>query len=208
MAAITKEKLPLIKQWYYGNRMSAHDIAQKLSVSLDAVYYFMRHHNLSRKTAAEANKDAFTRKPPSFEVRRRLTSAGEKLKTAGTVLYWAEGYKTEKASGLDFANSDPAMIALFLKALRTMFKLDENKFRAHLYCYTNQNMQQLIVFWSKLTHIPETRFSKPYVRKDSNPKNERKMRYGLLHIRYSDKKLLEEVLKLIEEQKKLAQVVP
>ena len=120
----------------------------------------------------------------------------------GAMLYWGEGYKGshESPAGLvDFANSDPEMIQMFLKFLRAVFYLDESKFRVYLYCHSNQNLKDIMDFWSNLTSIPITQFSKPYIKKDFGSK--RVMSHGLVHIRYYDKKLLLEIKKMIDSYK-------
>jgi len=127
------------------------------------------------------------------------TSRDSELKVAGAMLYWAEGYKgNEKnpADRIDFTNSDPDMISVFITFLRTVFKLDEKKFRILLYAYSDQNIDELIVFWSLHTRIPKEQFTKPYVRKDFRVGG-RKMKYGLVHIRYYDRRLLSELKKMI-----------
>lgn len=54
-------------------------------------------------------------------------------------------------------------------------------------------------FWSKLLRIPKSHFTKPYARKNFDPTKIGKMKYGLLHIRYYDKKLLDLVRLWISE---------
>ncbi len=116
------------------------------------------------------------------------------------MLYWGEGYKGNErlpAAGVDFANSDYRMILLFLKFLRSVFVLDEKRFRIYVYCYSNQNTEEIIQFWSKITKVPKTQFTKPYIRTDFKT-TANKMPYGLIHVRYSDKKLLLEIKSMIE----------
>ncbi len=180
-------------------------VAERLGVSPDAVTYFMRRNNLPRRNFSQINADRFAQKPPSFKIR---PDQDESLRSAGIALYWAEGYKSEKGCGVDFANSDPEMINVFMKFLRNSFELDESRLRVLLYCYSDQNISFLIRFWSKLTRIPEAQFTKPYVRREFRLDG-RKMPYGLIHVRYSDKKLLLAIKGLIREyQQKFAQVVP
>jgi len=78
---------------------------------------------------------------------------------------------------------------MFPKYLRSICHLDEKKFRVLLYCYANQDINNLIRYWSKLTKIPVNQFTKPYIRKYYNV-NGREKKYCLVHIRYIDKKLL------------------
>ena len=179
-------------------------VAKHYGVSIDAVVYVLRKTATPRRSLSEASRLLFDSKPASFS----LKSKGSKeLETIGTMLYWAEGYKTDKASGIDFANSNSFMVKLFITFLRDRYELDEKRFRAFIYCYSNQDPLALILFWSKLLKVPTSQFSKPYIRKDYR-KDGRKMKYGMIHIRYNDKKMLRDILDLIESyQSRYASVV-
>jgi len=199
MATLSLDALPYIKKLYYQKGLGAPKIADKLGVSLDAVYYFMRHNGLTRRSFSEENKLRFSRKKPTFRVKRRLSAKERELQVAGVMLYWAEGHQTSTVQIVDFANSKPDMIRLFLKFLRRVYRIDESKIRAYLYCYSNQNARTLIKFWSTTTKIPPQQFTKPYIRSDFNPAKIDRMPFGLLHVRYYDKKLLNLIRDLIKE---------
>ena len=188
MGAISVKKLSLVKRLYYRNFYGAKKIAQEMSVSIDAVYYFMRRNNLKRRSFSEENQLRFNRKKPSFKPKSRLSIRDEKLKALGVALYLGEGGKSQNWI-IDFSNSDPIIIKIFVKFLRDICGIRENKLRVLLYCYKNQNINELITFWNKITKISKSQFTKPYVRNDFNPNKENKMKFGLVHIRYSDKKL-------------------
>lgn len=191
MAAIKDDSLKMIKRLYYQKLLSMKEIGDKLGVPLDAVYYFMRHNNLKRRTYSDGNKVYFLKKEPSFQIKKNLSNADYKLKIIGTMIYWAEGAKIGGRSEIvDFANSNPAMVNVFMVFLRKICGVNESKLRILLYCYANQNVNDLINFWSKLTKIPKSQFTKPYVRDDFKKNKKNKMLYGLVHIRYGDKKLL------------------
>lgn len=190
MATIKNESLKIIKQFYYQNQLSMKEIGDKMGVSWHAVYYFMRRNNLKRRTFSEDNQIRFLKKTPSFQVKRNFSQFDCKLKIIGTMLYWAEGAKASSGKeSIDFVNSDPQMINLFMIFLRKICGVNESKLRILLYCYSNQNINKLINFWSKLTKIPKSQFTKPYVRKDFQKDKKHKMLNGLVHIRYGDKKL-------------------
>ncbi len=196
MGTITKNNLNKIKKWYKEG-YSVREIGEKLGVSIHAVYYFFRRHNIERRTYSEVNKVLFKRKPLSFKMRKNLSYKEKLLKVTGLMLYWAEG--TERGHTVDLANSNGAMILLFLKFLREICQVDEKRLRMFLYCYSNQNKDNLIKHWSRVTKIPVSQFSKPYIRRDYKMKFGREMKYGLAHVRYNDKKLL---YYLIEEKQK------
>lgn len=169
-------------------------IAEQFGVSIWSVVYVLRKLGLPRRSPAESNRIVFEMKPLSFSIRPKRDRM---LEAVGAMLYWAEGYKTPKAGGIDFANSDLAMVQLFMKFLRSRYQLDEKRLRAFVYCYNNQNKNSLIQFWSKKLAIPKSQFTRSYVRKDFRADG-RKMEHGLVHVRYSDKKLLLDILNLIE----------
>lgn len=183
--------LKLVKKLYYKDRLSTIEISRKINVTPWVVLKFMRRMNLPRRTFKEANAVTFKKKPLSFSVKNNLSFKEKQLKLAGIMIYWAEG---SKGSGdhctVDFCNSEPEMIQLFLKFLREICRVDEKRLRVLLYCYADQDIRSIKRYWQKTTKIPLKQFIKPYIRKDFLLKKSGKMKYGLVHIRYSDKKLL------------------
>ncbi len=200
MGVISDKKHNLINEMYYKKQMPIRAIAEILGVSIDAVTYFMRKHDMKRRTRTLSRNLIFQNKKLSFKEKPKLSLKQEKLKLAGLILYWGEGYKTSKSKGIDFANSDTDMILVFVAFLREIYGIDEKRLRVLLYCYSDQNISELIEFWSKLTSIPKDQFSKPYVRQDFK-KDGRKMKYGMVHIRYSDKKLFLAIMNEIDQLK-------
>ncbi len=176
------------------------DVAKYFDVSIDAVTYAMRKYNIPRRDFKEASKRSFENKKMTF---RRKSIKGLRKAYAESILamlYWGEGFKgneNSKMGTFDFANSDPVMVRVFMKAFRDVYNFDKKKLRAYIYCYSNQDTPSIINFWSKLTKIPKAQFTKPYVRNDSRV-NARVMKHGLIHIRYHDKKLLINIKNLIE----------
>lgn len=175
------------------------DVSKYFSVSIDAVAYAMRKYSIPRRSLKNAARWSFQNKKMTF---KKSNIKGLRKITAEIILamlYWGEGFKgndTSTNSTVDFANSDQKMVAMYINSLRAIYELDEKKFRVLLYCYSNQDIPRLINYWSKVTKIPKSQFSKPYVRVDSRV-NARVMEYGLVHIRYADKKLLIEIKNLI-----------
>lgn len=197
--SISGRKVALVRRLYYEKLLAAPQIAKQLGVSLDAVYFCMRSNGFIRRTLTEENKIRFLCKPTSYRLKLRLTPSELRLKDVAVTLYWGEGYKAGGAHGVDFANSDPLMITVFLQFLRQVCRVDEQRLRVFLYCYANQKPEQLIDFWSQHTKIPKDQFTKPYVRMDFRKEKIGKMRHGLVHIRYCDKKLLQQFLEWIKE---------
>ncbi|MBL7150135.1 MAG: hypothetical protein ISS84_00685 [Candidatus Pacebacteria bacterium] len=191
--AVTVE---VIRELYYKKKLSAREVGKVLGRSINSIYGFMKRHNLPRRASAETNNIRYERQAPSYNLKQNLTSGEEKLKIAGIMLYWAEGSKAQKVLGtnrkrhvIDLANSNPKMIKLFLKFLRRICGVDEQRLRVNLYCYANQNVDSLKKYWCGATGIPLKQFIRPYIRNDFLPEKSGKMEYGLIHVVYSDKKL-------------------
>ena len=201
MASIHPSKLKQIKEWY-SDGFSARQIAEKLLVGLDAVYYFMRHHGIMRRNARETNELRFLGKPLTYRLATTLNHTQEQLKLLAVSLYWAEGAK--RGHTVDFANSDVSMCQIFVEFLRKVCRVEEKKLRGFIYCHENQDAEALIAFWSKALNIPKGQFTKPYIRRQgaSQKKYPERMINGLVHIRYGDLKLLRQILTWIEEHKK------
>lgn len=199
-SAVSKINIVELKKLYLKDGRSMLDIAKHFKVSIDAVAYAMRKNAIARRSLKEASACSFKNKEVTF---KRINVKGLKKVTSEIILamlYWGEGFKgneNSKLTTLDFANSDPEMVRLYIYCLRVLYEFDEKKLRVLLYCHANQDIQDLISFWSKLTNIPKTQFSKPYIRKDSRV-NARIMKHGLVHIRYHDKKLLIEIKNVID----------
>ena len=200
MATIDEKTLKQVKKLYYLEKLSVQDVANQLGVSIDAVFYCMRKNKLPRRKSNESNSINFERCNPSFELKKINSEKLRILKVIGTMLYWGEGYRAGTTM-VDFANSDRDMIILFLRFLRAICGVDEKRLRVYSYFYSNQDTDKNINYWSKLTKIPKNQFTKPYIRKDFRKDKIDKMPYGLIHIRYSDKKLLNLIKSWIEEYK-------
>lgn len=183
--------LKLVKKLYYKEKLSTIEVGKRINISPWVVLKFMKRMDLPRRTFKEANAVTFKKKPPSFSVKSNLSFKEKQLKLAAIMLYWAEG---SKGSGdhctVDFCNSEPEMIKIFLKFLREICRVDEKRLRVLLYCYADQDIRSIKRYWQKTIKIPLKQFIKPYIRKDFLLEKSGKMKYGLVHIRYSDKKLL------------------
>lgn len=175
---------------YIKSELSAREISDHLGITIKTVYSVLRKKCVPRRKAAEYTRIAFERKPLSFAYKTPITLRERNLCNIALAIYWCEGFQTEKATGIDFANSNPTMVKVFLLFLRNICHVNVKRLRCYLYCYSNQNPRQLLLHWSRITGIPKSQFTKPYIRNDYRLDKINKMPYGLVHIRYADKKLL------------------
>lgn len=187
----TPDKLAILKSLYYSG-LSMREVGKYFDKSVNSVAKIMVRNNITRRLASQTRTTQFNNSPLSFTPKINLSNAEEKLKIAGLMLYWAEGGK-KSIKGIDFANSDSKMIMLFIKFLRNIYQVNEKRLRIYLYSYNTLPTEELINYWSRITKIPASQFSKPYIRPKSNLIHD-KMQHGLIHIRYSDIRLLRLVM--------------
>jgi hypothetical protein len=113
-------------------------------------------------------------------------------KTLGLALWWAEGTKSRQDKRwkntwmyhVDFTNTNPEMIRLYLEFLRNDVGIDERRLKLQLQIHEGDNQTQFEEFWSQATNIPLQRFYKTIVRPAGNKLGKT---YGTCKIRYCDK---------------------
>jgi hypothetical protein len=102
---------------------------------------------------------------------------------AGAALYAGEGAKRD--GSILFANSDPRMVLLFVRWLRHFFPVDESRLRMRLYLHEGLDLQVATLFWSRLTGIPETQFTRPYRARADSTIRSGKHAYGCPRVTYA-----------------------
>jgi len=102
---------------------------------------------------------------------------------AGVALYAGEGSKGD--GSVVFANSDPRMVVFFCSWLRYFFQIDESRLRVRLYLHQGLDLAGAIAFWSQLTGIPGSQFSKPYRAVPDPSIRHAKHVHGCVGVRYS-----------------------
>ena len=133
----------------------------------------------------------------------------KELLLIGIALYWAEGYKRPIIKNgkirtyhpVSMTNSDPNLIKIFIRFLREVCEVPEEKITANLRIYEHQNENYLLEFWSKLTDIPYSKFEKFYygVSKSSLGKRPYNiLPYGTIQIRINNSDLYHKIMGWIE----------
>jgi hypothetical protein len=132
----------------------------------------------------------------------------------GSCLYWAEGYRRlQKRNGrevthhsISLTNSDPDLIKVFLKFLREICSIHDSKIKLSLRIYPHQDENTIICFWSRVTDIPITQFTKTLCTISKSSSHQRPINrtpYGTLQVRVGDTKTFHKILGWIEGIKEL-----
>ncbi|MCX6702198.1 MAG: hypothetical protein NTX96_03340 [Candidatus Zambryskibacteria bacterium] len=108
----------------------------------------------------------------------------------GVALYWAEGSKEKDyypGSRLQFGNSDPKMIKLFLKWLKDVCKISENDIGFEIYIHQNSinNTEVVRQYWSKVTGFSLDKINRVYYKRfklKTNRRNTGNLYYGGIRV--------------------------
>jgi len=148
-----------------------------------------RKLKLTRKKASEMyekrRKEYFNniqnRNKRFIKVLDRDINAGKLVLSA---LHLGEGSKNRRGS-MQMGNSDPGIIRLFLRLMRSCYKIDESKFRCTVLCRADQDIKKLENFWARTTGISRKQFYKARVDARTVGKPSRKLDYkGVCVINY------------------------
>ena len=124
-------------------------------------------------------------------------------KIALAMLYLAEGSKNK--SSVMFGNSHPPTVNMFVKLLRSCYRIDEKKFRATVQCRADQDVPDLQHFWSTVTGISSSQFYKAQVDGRSVGKPTRKRDYkGVCRVDYFSAEIDKDLKNLAEQLSNLS----
>lgn len=99
----------------------------------------------------------------------------------GIGLYMGEGSKTGNI--IRFANSDPAMVKIFIAWSKRIFHLTDNNFTLRVHSYPDINIREIEKYWLSVTHLPKSCLRRAMIDTRSKVKEKSgKLPYGTLHI--------------------------
>ena len=127
----------------------------------------------------------------------------------GVSLYWAEGYKrpimkngkAKTHHPVSMTNSDPYLIKIFLRFLREICKVPEEKISANVRIYEHQNANYLLDFWSKTTGIAPSKLKTFYYKTNKSNQDTGSfytLPYGTIQIRVNNTELYHKIMGWIE----------
>jgi len=185
--------------------MSVAEIASHLGESQGKVNYWIHRHWIPKRTISEAVYDKWNPGGDPFVIRGKNVSKDFKkgvLYGLGVGLYWGEGTKLNKNS-VRLGNTDPDLIKIFIRFLKTTYKIDESKLRFGLQIFTDMDHNNSQKYWRKVLGVPADKFYKTVVTPSSKIGTYRnKTRHGVLTVYFNNtklKKIIDEDLSNIEK---------
>ena len=108
----------------------------------------------------------------------------QELELIGLTLWATEGDRTQ----LSLSNGNLTIIKKYLEFIRKVCNFHEEKIKAVIHCHDTLPYKDCVKYWSRITEIPASRFTKPYIKKDHG--GTRKYPYGIIRIAASNIKLV------------------
>jgi hypothetical protein len=147
----------------------------------------VQQHRITKRKRAAQLKGAAVRREDRLVRTESIVLAAKKevgtisnreLLLIGAALYWAEGAKEKPHNTcvqLMFANSDPAMVKLYMRWLRDILDISDADIIVTVHLHQNKLHQLASVtqYWASMVNLPLQSFGKPVIKKH-NPKTNRK----------------------------------
>jgi transcriptional regulator with XRE-family HTH domain len=134
---------------------------------------------------------------------RATAKRGEPLHVAGAMLYWAEGDKASKNCAR-ISNSDPEVLRLFVRFVRTYFDVGDEKLRVTCHLFTDHFERQFAIeqYWLDVVDLPRSCLRKSFVNvysKYSQKKRRNKLPYGTCRITVHSTEIVQSIYGAIQE---------
>jgi transcriptional regulator with XRE-family HTH domain len=196
---------------------SIKQIEQRLGVSRSSVSLWVRDIELRPEqqqilierarlgplASAERTIAAARARRLAFQLRgRKLVHERDSSYAAGCALYWAEGSKGRNS--IHLTNSDPAVLAYFLRFLRVHFGVPDD--RVSIYCNLFadhlQRQREIEDFWLRLLDLPPACLRKSQVNvysKYSQKKRKNRLPYGTTRVSVHSTEIVQTIYGSIQE---------
>ena len=204
---ITKSlKIPksTLSGWFSGLSLS-EEAQKRLKVRVSAASLrglLARNKNQTRLAQVRAQE---TREKSAKSVREL---SKRDLLMLGCALYWAEGYKRPIIRNgsprtyhrVSLTNSNPELIGIFLRFLREICEVSDDKIIANVRTFRHQDPTYILDFWQKICKIPYSNFRKT-IQTISISSQRRKpfnsLPYGVMQISVNSTDLFHRIMGLI-----------
>lgn len=161
-----------------------------------------RAEQLSKKIRSDA-----LRQVPKFDT--------QGLFLLGVAFYWAEGYKLPIIRGgrvrtshpVSLTNSDPGLIRIFMRFLREVCTVDDERIHVSMRLYEHMNEKKTREYWMRVVKLPVANFQRTYYGVSKSSLHRRpytRLPYGTIQVRVNDTKLFHKIMGWIEGIKQQA----
>jgi transcriptional regulator with XRE-family HTH domain len=200
--------------------LSVKHIARRLGVSTSSVSRWIRDIPLTEEQhqaliaqcrkhgaqlrGARANADRGRARRRGYQADgRALARLREPLHVAGTMLYWAEGDKSNLHQAR-LVNADPELLRVFLGYLRTFFHLSDERVTITCHLFADHLVQQQAHerYWLDALGLPSVCLRRSVVNaysRSSQGKRRRMLPHGTCRVAVNETRVLQSIFGAIQE---------
>ncbi|MCR4325995.1 MAG: DUF3606 domain-containing protein [Patescibacteria group bacterium] len=143
--------------YYLERKFSVSEIAKRLRCSEQKVNYWLRKHNIPKRSISDALYQKWNPDGDPFVVRQPKTVSEAVLYGLGVGLYWGEGTKASKGS-IRLGNSDPALIRKFIEFLVRFYGIDRLRLRFGLQIFGDMDEEKSVHYWTRSLKVSRKQF--------------------------------------------------
>ena len=177
----------IVYKLYCNNKLSMTEIAGRLCITPKTVEYWLKKYKIPRRSQSES---AYVKQNPNghpFRIKQNLTQKEKELLIASLMLYSGEGGKNKQS--IQLGNLNPYIIQVFVKFLRKICKINENKLKLFVRIHKKFDKIETQIYWSKLLNLPKQQVL-VYIYNDPRSKyNKQWSKYGIAMVQFNNIKL-------------------
>ena len=174
---------------YIKQKKSCVQIGKILNCSERKVDYWLKKHNISKRSISDAVYAKYNPKGDPFSMNKPKTFEQAILYGIGIGLYWGEGTKSNKHS-VRLGNTDPKLIKKFIDFLIVIYKIDTKKLKFGLQIFSDMSPKKAEEFWQKELNVSKNQFQKVIVTPSRGVGTYRnKIKHGVLTVYFNNRKL-------------------
>lgn len=202
MRKYSPEKISKLKE-FRKKGYSIHELMDKFSMPKTTVWHHIKDVKIPKKYRLELkSRQGGSKQKSQNDWRKAKKEAKKLLKNTNKNdlmllslinLYWGEG---SKRKGFIFTNTDEDMIKVFLKCLREIFKIENERISLRIRIGQKMSSRYCINYWKNVAKISEENIIIDKNRRHNRTKSE----YGICRIRIKKGSYLFKVIMSLKEE--------
>jgi hypothetical protein len=197
----------LVALYYSGKSMM--EISKLSNCSVHKVKYWIDKYSIKKRNRSEA---AYVKQNPNgdpFKIKLKLNLEENILYGLAVGIYWGEGTKITPHS-VRVTNTDPAMLIVFIKFLKQICGVQNNKINYSIVCFNDTDPDEAKKYWSNELEIYPEKFGKiTQIPQQGKGTYKKKSKFGVCTVTVNNIKLKSWMMNQIElvKELKLARLV-
>lgn len=184
----------------YRKGLSMQEIAEKMEWGVHKISYWLDKCNVLRRSPSEAAYAKWNPNGDPFKIKNKLNLKEILLKGLGLGLYWGEGDRSSNNTSVRIGNTDPYLLKKFKEFLVKICGVKKDKFKYSLILFNDCNEGEAIKFWEQHLKIKRNQLGKiTKIPPRGKGTYKKKSQFGVFTIIVTNKKLKEQIFKMIED---------